>query len=189
MALDLLDAHHRALEETGLLVARVGPEQWALPTPCTLWDVRTLVNHLVSENLWVAPLVAGRTIAEVGDRFEGDVLGDDPVEAYEASATDCDEAFAAPGALGAPIAVSYGPVPGADYCGHRLLDLVVHGWDLAVATGQDATIDPELAERCWEVVEPQLAFLEASGVFGPPVAVPADAPVADRLLGALGRTP
>ena len=48
-------------------------------TPCTEWDVRALVNHVLGEIRWAVPLFAGSTIAEVGDRFDGDLLGDDPV--------------------------------------------------------------------------------------------------------------
>ena len=59
---------------------------WAAPTPCTDWTVRDLVNHLTVEHLWVPPLLEGRTVAEVGDRFDGDVLGDDPAAAWEAAA-------------------------------------------------------------------------------------------------------
>jgi hypothetical protein len=50
--------------------------------------------------------------------------------------------------------VSYGPVPGSVYAGHRLLDVLVHSWDLAVAIGQDYTLDPELMEACRQVIEP-----------------------------------
>ena len=92
----------------------------------------------------------------------------------------------APGALDAPCAVSYGPVPGAVYAGHRFIDVLVHGWDLAVASGQDATIDPQLAEKCWEVVEPQLALLRGSGIFADVAPVDTEGP-ATRLLTHLGR--
>ena len=62
----------------------------------------------------------------------------------------------------APCAVSYGPVPGEVYCGHRFIDVLVHGWDVAKSTGQDTTLDPELVEACLEVVEPQLDMLAAA---------------------------
>ena len=58
----------------------------ASPSVCDEWDVRALVNHIVSGNLWVPELVGGKSIADVGDRLDGDVLGDDPVAAYDASA-------------------------------------------------------------------------------------------------------
>lgn len=68
--------------------------------------------------------------------------------------------------MAAMCAVSYGPVPGEVYCGHRLIDLVGHTWDLATATGQDPTLDPELVTATIAVIEPQFELLVASGQFG-----------------------
>jgi uncharacterized protein (TIGR03086 family) len=96
-------------------------------------------------------------------------------------------AFKEAGAMDRPVAVSYGPVPGSVYAGHRLIDVLVHGWDLAKGTGQDATLDPELVDACWEVVEPQLDMLAGSGAFGTTVEVGPDASPQTRLLAALGR--
>jgi uncharacterized protein (TIGR03086 family) len=184
---NIAELHERALDATRSVLARVRPGQWAAPTPCEGWDVRALVNHLVSGNMWAAELAAGKTIGDVGDRLDVDVLGTDPLAAYDASAKAAAAAFAAPGALAAACAVSYGPVPGSVYAGHRFVDVLVHGWDLAVATGQDTTLDAGLVAACAAVIEPQLQQLQASGAFGTP-AEPHDAsdPQA-RLLAALGR--
>jgi uncharacterized protein (TIGR03086 family) len=187
MALEPTDAHARALEQTRGFVAGVAPGQWGQPSPCEDWDVRGLVNHIVAGNFWVAPLLGGSTIAEVGDRYDGDLLGEDPLAAYDRSAVEAARAGRAPGAMSAPCAVSYGPVPGEVYLGHRLLDVLIHGWDVATATGQEATLDPELVEECWAVIEPQLEMLTQSGMFGHRVDVPADASPEVRLLAALGR--
>ena len=119
---DIALAHRDALTATGALVAQVGPDQWGLPTPDDGWDVRDLVGHVVAGNRWAADLAAGRTIDDVGDRWEGDVLGADAVGAYRDSAAAAADAFEAPGALDAPCAVSYGPVPGWVYADHRLSD-------------------------------------------------------------------
>jgi uncharacterized protein (TIGR03086 family) len=188
MALDLPSLHERALASTRNFVAGVKPDELSLPTPCEDYDVRALLTHIVSGNLWVAPLVAGRTIDEVGDRFDGDVLGDNPLAAYESSAESSAEAFNGPGAMEAMVAVSYGPVPGEVYAGHRFLDVLVHGWDLAQATGQDTTLDPELVDACRQVVEPQAGILAGSGMFGTQQPVPADADGQTQLLAILGRT-
>ncbi|HEX5267979.1 MAG TPA: TIGR03086 family metal-binding protein [Acidimicrobiales bacterium] len=111
--------HRRALDATGKIVSGIGPGRWRRPTPCEGWDVRALTTHIVAGNLWAVELVGGRTIEEVGNRLDGDVLGSDPSAAYERSAAAAAEAFDVPGALDAPCAVSYGPVPGAVHAGHR----------------------------------------------------------------------
>jgi uncharacterized protein (TIGR03086 family) len=85
------------------------------------------------------------------------------------------------------VAVSYGPVPGEIYAGHRFIDVLIHGWDLAVATGQDSTLDSELVDTCWEIVRPQQDLLRGSGAFGTEVEVPDDADSQTRLLAVLGR--
>jgi len=78
-------------------------------------------------------------------------------------------------------------VPASVYCGHRFLDVLIHGWDLARATGQDATLPADLVEACFEVVDPQRDLLEASGMFGTVQSVPAGADRQTQLLAILGR--
>ena len=183
-----LPARHRAaLVHTARVVAAIGADQWSAPTPCTDWDVRAVVHHVVAGNRWAARLGAGETIAAVGADLDGDLLGDDPVAAYDASVEPAARVFERPGAMGAMFAVSYGPVPGSTYVGHRFADVLVHGWDLAVATGQDTTLPEDLVEACWRVVEPQLGILAGSGMFDAPQPIPADADTQTRMLAKLGR--
>jgi uncharacterized protein (TIGR03086 family) len=185
---DIAALHRQALASTRRFVAGVGAGQWDAASPCADWNVRTLVNHVVAGNLWAVELAGGRTIDEVGTRLDGDVLGEDPVGAYDVSAQAAAAAFEAPGALEAPCAVSYGPVPGSLYAGHRFLDVLIHGWDVATATGQDARLDPDLVEACAAVVEPQADMLQASGMFGIGAGAPPDgADAQTRLLAVLGR--
>jgi uncharacterized protein (TIGR03086 family) len=184
---NLTDLHRRALDVTGHFVAGIRPDQWTAPTPCEGWDVRTLTNHVVSGNLWAAELAAGKTIDQVGTALDGDVLGDDSVASYRQSADAAAAAFEAPGALDASCAVSYGPVSGLVYAGHRIIDVFVHGWDLAVATGQDTRLDSHLVAACTQIVEPQLDGLRASGAFGYAIKVPANADAQTQLLTWLGR--
>jgi uncharacterized protein (TIGR03086 family) len=158
--------HRQALDHTGAIIAAIKPDQWNQPTPCECWDVRALTNHIVAGNLWAAELVGGKTIEQVGDRLDGDVLGGDPADAYARSAAVAADAFDAPGALESPCAVSYGPVPGAVYAGHRFIDVLIHGWDVAIATGQNTELDPQLVTACAQIVEPQASALRASGAFG-----------------------
>jgi uncharacterized protein (TIGR03086 family) len=188
-ATDLPNMHRSALDSTRRYVVGVGTDQLGLPTPCEGWNVRELLNHIIAGNLWAAELAGGRTIAEVGSALDGDMLGTDVAAAYDASADAAAQAFEAPGAMDAPCAVSYGPVPGSVYAGHRLVDVLIHGWDLATATGQPADLDPQLVEACWDVVRPQLSLLQASGAFGTEVSGRmGDANPQTSLLAVLGRT-
>jgi uncharacterized protein (TIGR03086 family) len=185
---DIARLHAQALDATGRIVGGISADRWQAATPCADWDARALVNHLVSGNLWAAELAAGGTIEGVGNRLDGDVLGDDPAAAYAGSAASAAAVFRRPGALEAPCAVSYGPVPGSVYAGHRFLDVLVHGWDLAVATDQDNVLDPQLVQECRQIIEPQVEAFRSAGALGPEVAVPADASAQTRFLALLGRT-
>lgn len=187
MAPNLPDVHARALDFVGPKVAAITNDQWTRDSVCAGWSVRDLTNHLVSGNFWVPELVAGKTIEEVGDRLDGDVLGDDAAAAYNASAAVAAAAFAEAGAMERPMAVSYGPVPGSVYCGHRFIDVLIHGWDIAESTAQDANLPLDLVEACWEVVEPQIDDLGGSGAYGERVQIPADADLQTKLLAVLGR--
>jgi uncharacterized protein (TIGR03086 family) len=184
---DIAQLHRRALDETRSVVARTDRGQWADATPCDGWDVQALLNHLVSGNLWAAELGSGRTIEEVGDRLDGDVLGDNAVAAYDTSADAAAATFEAPGALDAPCAVSYGPVPGSVYAGHRFIDVLIHGWDLATATGQDATLDPELVDAAYRLLQDQADMVRASGMFGEDLLMPAGVGPQTQLLAFIGR--
>lgn len=186
--LDLPELHSRALADTGLIVDAIKPDDLSLPTPCPDWDVAALLQHVIAGNLWAAELGAGATIEQVGSRLDGDVVGSDPSASYRDSARVAEAVFRAPGAMDAMCAVSYGPVPGAVYAGHRFIDVLVHGWDLATATGQDTTLDPDLAAAALAVVEPQADLLVASGAFAAPHGDPPDQSAQSRLLHLLGRT-
>lgn len=179
--------HRDALLSTGRVVRNITTAQLQLPMPDKDWDVRDLLTHVVAGNLWAAALAAGCTIEEVGDRFDGDVLGADPLGAYDRSSDAAAAAFERPGALDASCAVSYGPVPGSIYAGHRFIDVLIHGWDLAVATQQDTHLEPELIAAAIEVIEPQLEMLQESGAFGQPVKIHDGTDPQTRLLAMLGR--
>ena len=142
-----------ALDLTGGLVSGVQPEQWSLPTPCTEWDVRQLVDHLVAGNQLFARVLGGEPFEEAAPavRAVGDRLGADAGAAYEASARDLLAAFALPGVLERPVRVPFGTVPGAVARHLRITECLVHGWDLARALG--ASFDPPAA-----LVEQELAF-------------------------------
>jgi uncharacterized protein (TIGR03086 family) len=186
----LLDRHTRAQDLFGARVHAVRDDQWGAGTPCAAWSVRDLVNHLVSEQLWVPSLVRdGCMIEEVGDTFEGDLLGTDPAASWDTAARSAREAFAAPGALERTVHLSYGDTPATAYCAQMVADLVVHAWDLSRAIGADERLPGELVRFAVEEITPYAGELEKSGLFGAPVEPPARADAQTRLLCLLGRRP
>jgi uncharacterized protein (TIGR03086 family) len=187
--MDVLDAHGHAMDVFDRAVHKVGINDWDSPTPCTDWDVKALVNHLVYEQLWVPDLLAGRTVAEVGDRYDGDVLNDDPIGTWTTSSQTARSAWLDPGVLDRTVHLSFGDADGREYCWQMTVDLAVHGWDLATALGADAGMGDELAGVLLEYVEPQAPLWQGSGMFAAPVPVPDDADPQSRLVARLGRRP
>lgn len=187
--MDLLQAHRRAMNEFDTRMGRIGDDQWNRPTPCTEWNVRDLVNHLVSEQRWAPHLLAGDTLDAVGDRYDGDQLGTDPITAWDESARAARRAWNEPGATTGEVNVSFGVIPAEDYGWQMTLDLAVHAWDLARGIGDDETLDPDLVEILHTVFAPQMEALRGSGVFAPPQPVAEDADPQARLLAMLGRVP
>ncbi|MFI6686712.1 TIGR03086 family metal-binding protein [Streptomyces sp. NPDC050485] len=180
--------HADALDLFGSRVHQVRQDQWGAPTPCTEWTVRDLVNHLVAEQLWVPPLVSEqRTIADVGDAFDGDVLGEDPVGAWDGAAEGARAAFKVRGAMDRTVQLSYGRTLGAAYCAQMITDAVVHAWDLSRAIGADEQLPDALVDFAAREVAPYAAGLSKTGLFAEPVTPPPGADVQTKLLALLGR--
>ena len=114
-------------------------------------------------------------------------VGDDPIGAYEQSVSPAKQAATAPGAMEATCHLSFGDPSGAEYAGQLFTDLLVHGWDIAKATGQDTRLDPERASIYYEEIVPRKDSIRASGVFSTEQPVTDDADVQTKLLALLGR--
>ncbi|MGZ6966371.1 MAG: TIGR03086 family metal-binding protein [Acidimicrobiia bacterium] len=184
-----VERFEQAVGGFGRRVHAVAASQWHDPTPCEEWDVRTLVNHVTVEQLWGPPLLSGQGVADIGDRLDGDQLGEDPVAAWDAAVGAALAAFAAPGAIDGTVALSRGPTPVAEYLWEMTVDALIHTWDLARGIGTDDALDAGLVAVAYERVLPIAPSLQESGLFAPPVPVPDDAPVQDRLIGLFGRQP
>ena len=187
MAADQAALHRRAVGEFDARVRAVGDDQWELPTPCSDWNVRQLVNHLVYEDRWTVPLMEGTTLAEVGDRYEGDLLGDEPRKAWAESSAEAVAAVQADGALERTVHLSSGPTPATEYVSQLFADHLIHAWDLARAIGADERLDAGLVASCatwFEAVED--AYRSAGAIAARPP-VPGDADAQTVLLARFGR--
>jgi uncharacterized protein (TIGR03086 family) len=170
-------------------VAQTGPDDWSRPTPCADWTVRDLVNHVVYEDRWTAPLMAGLTVEDVGTRLDGDLLGDDPAGRALDAAKQAEEAITAPGALDRTVQLSFGPTPAREYGWQLLAEHLIHGWDLAAAIGADRRLDADAVRACAAWFSDREQLFREIGAIGPRVRTPVTAGEQDRLLGAFGRDP
>ncbi len=184
---ETLDRFHRCVHEFTQRVQAVRDDQWGDPTPCTEWDVRALVNHVYGEQRWMAVLLDGRTIAEVGGSLDGDLLGPEPLCDWESGVLETASRLAKPGMLERVVQLSSGPASVARYCDEVGTDTLVHTWDLARAIGADETLPPDLVEDAIRVVEPWVSPDGVPGVLAAPIPVADDADPQTALLAMLGR--
>ena len=183
---ELLELFQRAQAQFTDRVDAIGPDQWedeALPE----WTVSDLVAHLITEMLWVPPLVAGEPYAE--GRFPDattDLLGDDPLAGWESAADAALSAFAEDDALVRTVHLERGPTPATQYILELISDLTVHSWDLARATDGDTELDGELVTAALVYAE-SLPEDGIPGTIDPPLDVSATADPQTRLLARFGR--
>ena len=185
---ELLDLFQRAQALFTDRLDAVEPDQWedeSLPE----WTVGDLVAHLVTEMLWVPPLLAGEPYAE--GRFPettSDLLGEDPFDSWESAADAALSAFAEDDALVRTVHLERGPTPVATYIQELTADLTVHSWDLARAIGADTDIDGALVTAALVVGE-RLPEDGVPGLFDPPVETSLEASPQARMLARFGRRP
>ena len=165
---------------------RISVDQWSGPTPCTEWNVRQLVNHVAGEYMWMAELMQGKTIAEVGSRFDGDVLGEEPVRVLADAQREAESSIADPDSMTRTVHLSFGDVPGADYARQMAVDSVIHSWDLARGIGGDERLEAELLDYTYDEMERTAEDWRAGGAFGP-AKQPADDSKQAKLIALTGR--
>jgi uncharacterized protein (TIGR03086 family) len=179
----ILDDLAHAAACTGGLVGRIADDQWSASTPCPDWNVRDVVRHLVGMNL---VLVAMFEQSPMPDR-DADRLGADPAGAFRGSVATLQAVAARPGALERSQTTRVGTATGAERIRWRIVDLLVHAWDLAQAVGVPAEFADDLVERAFAFAAGSLPGQPRAGRFDDPQPVRDDAPALDRLAALTGR--
>jgi uncharacterized protein (TIGR03086 family) len=164
------------------IIDNVRPEQWTSPTPCTEWNVRQIVEHLISGNEQTATALVGAKPST------STAAGDDLAAAFASSCERLQWAYAAPNALAGTIEMPFGPMPAEFMARIRAGDMLIHAWDLARATGQPTDYAPELNETLLALSRQMMATVgRRADLFGPEREAPAGASAADRYAAYLGR--
>jgi uncharacterized protein (TIGR03086 family) len=183
--MDGVAALERSYDDLGKLMTSVGTAELALPSPCEGWDVKAMLNHTLGAG-WMFTLVnQGESVGEDA----GDVVGDDPNGALAKVREANLASWRGPDALQGDRTYPFGTFPAEAALLVNIGEIELHAWDLARATGQDETLDPEVVQVVWDFYQtlPMDEFRKY-GAFGPVVDVPDSAPLQDRLIGFIGRT-
>jgi uncharacterized protein (TIGR03086 family) len=174
----------RAMAAVIELVDGVRADQWGNPTPCSDWNVRRLVDHLVAGNLRFAAL------RDASPFISADGEPPDPATAYRFSAIALHAAFAEPGVLKGTYHSPMGQASGAVLMQLRITEQLVHGWDLAQATGRPHDLPEDLAEQALIISRAQLGDTQREGIpFEPAQCITEDASQIDKLAAFCGRRP
>ena len=184
---DPVETLDRTLAQTGRVVHAVRPDQLDGPTNCPEWDVRALLGHTVGVIARCSSPLTGTPAELPPDDADLETL----VAAYDEAASAATEAWHEPGVLEREVDTPFGRSPALRLARLNQADTVVHGWDIARATGQSiADFDPELADAALgfmhEMMKPEF---RGGPAFAAEVEVGTDAPVYDRLAGFAGRAP
>ncbi|MDP9336299.1 MAG: TIGR03086 family metal-binding protein [Actinomycetota bacterium] len=187
--MDLVEAYAAAAARAGEVIAATRPDQLESSTPCRTWTARELVNHIVAGQYLLAGAASG---APLPDTSAGtpDFAGGDAIGAQRDASSAAAAAFSDPG-LGERMAeLPFGTLPAGMVPGLACFEQVVHGWDLARATGQEPAMPAEVVEVLFPFAEQLLANAPRDGAaFAAVVDVSAGAPVIDRLIALSGRRP
>jgi uncharacterized protein (TIGR03086 family) len=158
-------------------------------TPCPDWDLRTLLNHTI---LWTSYSAERRAYGEsVAEELMSKDFTAEPgyAQAYQAQIDKAVRAWSTPEAWAGDRNVMGSAMPAADIAAMLIMEMVLHGWDVARATGQDYDADDDLASAVMETVQAQGDMFRQYQGFAAVVPVPADARIFDRVLGQSGRDP
>jgi uncharacterized protein (TIGR03086 family) len=177
MDIDLLDLYERASDWTLTKVAGAADKLDA-QTPCDEWDVRTLMNHMLETDRYFVGSAKGADVSPPAPQ-PPELLGDDPVADFEHAQEETLQTFGAEGVI-----EKTGPSLGIAFS-----DQLLHGWDLARATGQDAMMPAGLAQAAYEMIHGRFTEEQRKGIFKPEITVAPDASAQDKLLAYTGRSP
>ena len=175
----LMKLYDGAARQTRGFIDAVKDDQYDLPTPCTDWNVLQLMDHIIEDQALYASSLSENEAAAGPGRAH--------MASYDRLVVQLLGAVRSPGILERSLDSPIGAMTGAELLEGAFMDTLIHGWDLAKATGQDTTLPPELVEACFVMFEPKGDGMRESGIIGPRVPVEGGADTQTKLLGALGR--
>ena len=190
MTIDVLGCLEEAESRLRALTSGLTEADLGRPTPCTEWDIRALVSHTIGAMEMYAAFADGGPAPDFESMMSGrDLLAGDPHGAVLASCARSRRAWSEPGVLERELTTPWGPMSGERVAAQSTFSTLVHGWDLAVALGEDGELPQHLLDLSWSFAEDLVPVLREVGVVAAPVEVGEGATPTQRLLAFMGRDP
>jgi uncharacterized protein (TIGR03086 family) len=185
-------------ETLNRVIAQIRDEQWDMEMPASFVmrnsdrapRLREIVNYHAYDDSGVPDTLSGKTMDEVGrDKFDGDLLGNDPQASFAAIVEQACAAARRFDDFDRIVHLSFGDYTAREYLWQVNSFRTLRAHDIAQVIGADTKLPDDLVQGFWAELEPHAEEWRSLGVFGPAVPVPADASLQDRMLGLTGRLP
>jgi uncharacterized protein (TIGR03086 family) len=178
----------QGIRQTAGIVKGVAGDQLSAPSPCEGWDTRAVINHAIGAMTMFRDAI-DRGEADAAAIFSADLVGNDPTSAFERAGDEVLERFRRPGVLDGTVNLPFGELPASMAIALLTNDVVVHGWDIAKATGQQPAFDDELTAACAAFCSQMFSDPAMRGAeFAAATEAPAGASPMDQLAAYLGRS-
>lgn len=183
---ELVEQYVAAMAIFGQQVQDVADHEWDLPTPCTEWDVRQVVAHVILGEAQLTDLVKGAS-GSMTD-VDASIVGVSPMSVWRGTALAAIDSARSEGMADRSYPYGGGEIAGTQLLGWRISENIVHAHDLSIAIGRERPVDDDLAEACLAFWWPVALDLGSSGDYATANEPPADASAGERLLFLLGRS-
>lgn len=184
--MDSKELFRQTLAQATAAVQTSHPHHFNNATPCSDWNCRALLSHILYELSWVEDILEGKTIAQVGSKYEGDLLKDNHHQNWHRAAHKAMDAVnkSDPNTM---VHLSYGDVKADDYIKEIATDLLIHSWDLGQSLQYSLIFEPQSAQTIYNTIFARKNEYVASGLFGQPQQVPKNSRLQTKLLALVGR--
>lgn len=185
-------------EALARVVGQIRDDQWGMTMPPDfltmdpdrVWTLREIIRYHAFDDVWVPDMLAGRTMEEAGtDKFDGDLLGDDPKQNFMTIVATACAAARALDDLDRTVHCSFGDFSAREYLWQIISFRGLRARDISKVIGIPVDLPPELVQALWDGLSPRAEEWRGYGVFPAAIPVPEDAPLLDRVLGLTGRQP
>lgn len=184
--MDTKELFKKAEEQVDKFIRNVKPEDLEKQSTCSEWTVKDLINHIIYEDLWIPELMEGKTLAEVGDKYEGDVVGEDFLKSWSDASEKALDTVESLKDVNQVVHLTK-DTPASEYLEQMIVDKTIHAWDVARSTNQEDKLDEELVKSTYDLFAPQAEEWRSGGALGEKVEVAEDASLQTKLLALSGR--